>query len=55
MLPLEFKPADNIGAPLIQHPSELEQEAGDKGGLCKILTDHFAGLYRMTWPSAKAA
>lgn len=42
VLPLEFKPAYSVGDLLPPHLDALEQEAAEKGGLQRVLADHFA-------------
>jgi hypothetical protein len=37
---------------LLQHLEALEQEAEDKGGVQKVLADHFAKVYKVRMPQA---
>jgi hypothetical protein len=50
VLPLEFKPAHNVGDLLLQHLDALEQEAEEKGGVRQMLADHFAKVYKVSLP-----
>lgn len=52
VLPLAFKPAQNVGDLLVQHLDELEQEAADRGGILMILRAHFARVYRASLSQA---
>jgi hypothetical protein len=47
VLPLEFKPAHSVGDLLTQHLDELEQEAESKGGVQRVLEEHFAKIYKV--------
>ena len=47
VLPLDFKPAHNVGDLVLQHLDALEQEAEEKGGVQQVLADHFAKVYRI--------
>lgn len=51
VLPLHLKPAHNVADLLLQHLDDLEAEAEEKGGLTKVLTDHFAKVYKVSAPS----
>ncbi len=55
VLPLEFKPAHSVGDLLLQHLDALEQEAEEKGGVQQLLADHFAKVYKVAMPLARAA
>lgn len=48
VLPLNFKPAHNIGDLLLQHLDALEQEAEEKGGVQQVLADHCAKVYKVS-------
>jgi hypothetical protein len=48
VLPLEFKPAYSVGDLLLQHLDALEQEAEEKGGVQRMLADHFAKVYKVS-------
>ena len=48
VLPLEFKPAYSVCDLLLQHLDFLEQEAEEKGGVQKVLADHFAKIYKVS-------
>jgi hypothetical protein len=50
VLPLHLKPAHNVADLLLQHLDDLEAEAEDKGGLVKVLPDHFAKVYKVSAP-----
>jgi hypothetical protein len=50
VLPLHLKPAYNVADLLLQHLDDLEAEAEEKGGLAKVLTDHFAKVYKVAAP-----
>ena len=50
VLPLHLKPAHNVTDLLLQHLDDLEAEAVEKGGLAKVLTDHFAKVYKVAAP-----
>ena len=50
VLPLHLKPAHNVADLLLQHLDDLEAEAEEKGGLAKVLTDHFAKVYKVAAP-----
>ena len=50
VLPLHLKPAHNVADLLLQHLDDLEAEAVEKGGLAKVLTDHFAKVYKVSAP-----
>jgi hypothetical protein len=52
VLPLEFKPASCVGELLSQHLDELEAEAQCKGGVDKVLAEHFAKVYKVGLPAA---
>ena len=52
VLPLDFKPAHNVGDLLLQHLDALEQEANEKGGVQQVLADHFAKVYKVAMPLA---
>lgn len=53
VLPLEFKPAHSVGDLLAQHLDELEAAAEEKGGITRMVEDHFARLYRVElWRAA---
>jgi hypothetical protein len=47
VLPLDFKPAHNVGDLLLQRLDALEQEAEEKGGVQQVLADHFAKMYKV--------
>lgn len=55
VLPLEFKPAHNIGDLIVQHLDTLEQEADRKGGAQQVLADHFARIYKVRLGPGAAA
>jgi hypothetical protein len=55
VLPLEFKPAYSVGDLLLQHLDALEQEADEKGGIQRLLADHFAKVYKVGLPLGRAA
>ena len=50
VLPLHLKPAYNVADLLLQHLDDLEMEAEEKGGLTKVLTDHFVKVYKVAAP-----
>ena len=50
VLPLHLKPAHNVADLLLEHLDDLEAEAEEKGGLVKVLTDHFAKVYKVSAP-----
>jgi hypothetical protein len=52
VLPLEFKPAHNVGDLLVRHLGELEQGAEEKGGVGQMVADHFARVYKVSPPRA---
>jgi hypothetical protein len=52
VLPLEFKPAHSVGDLLVQHLDDLEREAEVKGGVGKVVADHFARVYKVRLPPA---
>ena len=52
VLPLEFKPAYSVRDLLVQHLDALEQEAEEKGGVQKVLAEHFAKIYKVSLPLA---
>jgi hypothetical protein len=52
VLPLEFKPAYSVGDLILQHLDALEQEAKEKGGIQRILAEHFAKAYKVSMPLA---
>jgi hypothetical protein len=54
VLPLEFKPAHSVGDLIVQHLDELEHEAEGKGGVVRLLDEHFAKVYRVG-PRARLA
>jgi hypothetical protein len=47
VLPLELKPAHTVGDLIVQHLDELEHEAEGKGGVARLLDEHFAKVYRL--------
>lgn len=51
VLPLELKPAYNIADLLEQHILDLEDEAEQKGGVGRVLIDHFAKVYKVPVPA----
>jgi hypothetical protein len=55
VLPLEFKPADSVGDPLVQRLDALEQEAEEKGGVQRVLAGHFATIYKVSMPLRSVA
>jgi hypothetical protein len=55
VLPLEFKPAYSVGDLLAQHIEELEREAQGKGGVEKVLADHFAKVFQYDQTLLRAA
>ncbi len=55
VLPLDFKPAHNVADLLLQHLDGLEQEAEEKGGVQRVLADHFAKVYKVAMPLTCAA
>ncbi len=55
VLPLEFKPAHSVGDLLMQHLDELEAEAEHKGGIARVLDDHFARVYKVVLPRGSQA
>jgi hypothetical protein len=55
VLPLEFKPAYSVGDLVLQHVDALEQEAAEKGGLQRMLADHFAMVYKVGLQFGRAA
>jgi hypothetical protein len=52
VLPLDFKPAYNVGDLITQHLDALEREAEEKGGVQQVLADHFAKVYKVSLPLA---
>jgi hypothetical protein len=50
VLPLDFKPAHNVGDLVLQHLDALEQEAEEKGGVQQVLAEHFAKVYKVNQP-----
>jgi hypothetical protein len=52
VLPLDFKPAHNVGDLIMQHLDELEREAEEKGGMQQVLAEHFAKVYKVSMPLA---
>jgi len=52
VLPVEFKPAHSVGDLVLQHLDDLEQEAEEKGGIERVLADHFARVYKVCLPRA---
>jgi hypothetical protein len=52
VLPLDFKPAYNVGDLIMQHLDELEREAEEKGGVQQVLAEHFSKLYKVSLPLA---
>jgi hypothetical protein len=44
------EPAYNVADLLLQHLDDLEVEAEEKGGLFKVLTDHFAKVSKVSAP-----
>jgi hypothetical protein len=55
VLPLEFKPAYSVADLLVQHLEALEQETEEKGGVQRLLADHFAKVYKAEMPLGRAA
>lgn len=47
VLPLHLKPAYNVADLLLQHLDDLEVEAEQKGGVSRVLNDHFAKVYKV--------
>jgi hypothetical protein len=37
---------------LVQHLDDLEDEAEAKGGVARVLSDHFAKTYKVTAPAS---
>jgi hypothetical protein len=54
VLSLEFKPAYCVGGPLTQHLGELEKEAQRKGGVTRVLEDHFARVFATARQAAQS-
>jgi len=52
VLPLEFKPAHSVGDLVVQYLDDLEREATAKGGVQRMLVEHFAKVYKVTAPRA---
>jgi hypothetical protein len=50
VLPLGFKLAHSVGALLVQHLDELEQETETRGGVEQVLGAHFAKVYKLALP-----
>jgi hypothetical protein len=50
VLPLHLKPAHSVGDLITQHLDDLEAEVEVKGGLGRVLTEHFARLYKVGAP-----
>jgi hypothetical protein len=48
VLPLDFKPAYNVGDLITQHLDELEREAEERGGVQQVLAEHFAKVYKVS-------
>ena len=55
VLPLAFKPAYSVGDLLTQYLDKLELEAEERGGVQQVLADHFAKIYKVAMPLARAA
>jgi hypothetical protein len=55
VLPLEFKPACSVKDLLAQHVGDLEAEAERKGGVERVLSVHFAKVYKVALPCGLAA
>jgi hypothetical protein len=55
VLPLEFKPAYSVSDLLTQHLDDLEAEAERKGGVTRLLADHFARVFKVGLTSRLAA
>jgi hypothetical protein len=47
VLSLELKPVYSVGDLLAQHLDELEREAEEKGGVVRMLDEHFARVYKV--------
>ncbi len=55
VLPLELKPAFSVGDLLVQHLDDLEREVEEKGGVQKVMADHFAQVYKVALPPSIGA
>jgi hypothetical protein len=55
VLTLEFKPACSVGDLVLQHLDDLEREAMGKGGVMRVLDQHFARVYKIPRGSQLAA
>jgi hypothetical protein len=52
VLPLEFKLAHSVGDLVVQRLDDLEREAAAKGGVQRLLVEHFSKIYKVTAPRA---